>query len=445
MVLFVACHFSARRISVPVKLQNHICNFTGTTIHWLMAHLRSRYILPLIKNGLKYKGIVGIFGHRQVGKTTLLEQVSQNYVTLDRSLDLQRSTETPENFLESRLDGLLPLAIDECQLSPPLFPALKEHVRIDKRPGLFLLSGSVRFSSRKAIRESLTGRMLAYELLPFSISELKGEKMNPLPIDLLRCRGFSGVKILAPDKELHQNVDVRHYLQRGGLPGVCFVRDERTRHDIIESQLDLILDRDLRLVCETSLALSRLKNLARLLARQQGIPLNLSDLARKSRISAPTLNKIIAGLEAIFFIRVIRSEGDETWPVIFFEDQGECAYLAALRSSGEVGSSTNAVSDLERLAFAHLRVPFTYALGLSWDVTQYRCRGGAYVPFVFRSDKFVLGFICMQETHPPLGAIRSAGSFLSKNPGAKMVYLHPGKKIKILNEKEIVLPIELIL
>ena len=77
-----------------------------------MAHLRNRYIRPLLERGLKHKGIVGVFGHRQVGKTTVLSHMTNNYVTFDRAVDLQRSVEAPEHFLESRLASL-PLAIDE--------------------------------------------------------------------------------------------------------------------------------------------------------------------------------------------------------------------------------------------------------------------------------------------------------------------------------------------
>ncbi|QQR80162.1 MAG: ATP-binding protein [Deltaproteobacteria bacterium] len=409
-----------------------------------MPHLRQRYIQESVRSGLKHKGIVGIFGHRQVGKTTLLEQLSKKYVTLDRSTNLQRSMEAPEDFLESNLGSSLPLAIDECQLSPNLFPALKEYVRTHKQPGIFLLSGSVRFSSRKAIRESLTGRMLAYELLPFSISELEGKALKTLPLDLLRCRGFSGIRFSSSVKDF-KNPHILQYLNLGGLPGICFVRNERDRIDIIESQLDLILDRDLKLVCETSLSLLSLKNLVRMLADLQNTPLNLSDLSRKSKISVPTLRKIITGLESIFFIRVIPCEGNEVRPVIFLEDQGEASYLRATRISGNPDYSTNIVSDLERLAFSHLRIPFTYTSGIPWEISQYRQHGGAYVPFVFRAEGKTLGFICMQESSPSLGSSRSAGSFLTKNSQSKLVYLHPGKEIKILNEREIVLPIQLVL
>jgi len=410
----------------------------------VMAHLRNRYIMSLLKRGLKHKGIVGLFGHRQVGKTTVLEQLTNNYVTFDRAIDLERSFEAPEYFLKSHLESI-PLAIDECQLSPPLFPALKEHVRIDKRPGLFLLSGSVRFSSRKAIRESLTGRMLAYELLPFSVSELEEKPLNTLPMDLLNCRGFSGLDLHSPRKTLLENTHAIDYLKFGGLPGICLVRNDRDRNDLIESQIDLILDRDLRLVCDTALSLSSLKNLIRMLAQLQNVPLNLSELARKAKISIPTLRKIITGLEAIFFIRALRCEGNEVRPVLFFEDQGEASYLSSLRLSGEPGTFTNLVLDLERLAFAHLRIPFAYTPGVALEISQYRQQGGAYVPFVLRSSGKALGVICMQEFHPSLSSSRSAGSFLDNTMHSKLIYLHPGKEITLINERELVLPMALIL
>ncbi|MBI4211377.1 MAG: hypothetical protein HY540_01945 [Deltaproteobacteria bacterium] len=119
--------------------------------------------------------------------------------------------------------------------------------------------------------------------------------------------------------------------------------------------------------------------------------------------------------------------------------------MSSVRLSGESGFSANFVGDLERLSFAHLRIPFAYTSGVSWELSQYRQQGGAYVPFVVRASGKALGFICMQENHPSLSSFRSAGSFLTNTPHSKLVYLHPGKEIKILNERELVLPIQLIL
>ncbi len=413
-----------------------------------MPHLRSRYIEPILREGLSHKGIVGLFGHRQVGKTTLLEKLAKQYVTLDRSADLYRAERAAEDFLSSYFrrgtTPAVPLAIDECQLAPSLFPALKEFVRQNKSPGLFLLSGSVRFSSRKAIRESLTGRILSYELLPFSVSEIQGKPVNRLALQLLSSKAFAVShleKLKAYGLENHK--EGMKYLQFGGLPGICFARNERHRTDLIESQLALILDRDLRLVCDTKLSLSTLRSLIEVIAGHQGRPFNLSEISRKARVSAPTLRKLMSGFESIFFLRKVATEGNKSWPVYYFEDQGEASYLLSYRSGNAPSSYSDVIDQLERLAYANLRVSFNYEPGLAWSIFQYRQEGGAYVPFAFRSNGRVIGFLCSLEEKPSLGAIRSAQSFRMAYPGARVVHLHPGKSIQLIHQDEISLPIEL--
>lgn len=404
-----------------------------------MAHIRSRYLTPLVKKGLTHKGIVGIFGHRQVGKTTLIEKLTHYYTTLDSTAQREAANENPAAFVSSLCADPKhhPAAIDECQFAPPLFPEIKEYVRVNKKPGQLILSGSVRFSSRKAIRESLTGRMLSYELLPFSISELEEKPINRLVIELLEAQNFSEFDFSGKGaKGLKNHSIAKKYLNLGGLPGLCFVRDDRDRKDLIESQLDLILDRDLRMVCETELPLSQLRTLARLLAQNQNKPFNYSEISRKSRISTPTLKKVLRGLESIFFIRILNCQGNESRPVIFLEDQGEAFHLSQ--------GSFDEIDDLERLCFAHIRVPLTYESGLSFEISQYRQQGGAYIPFVVQSQRNRVGFLCSSEEVPSLGAIRSALSFKKNFSGAKVVHLHPGKTVHRIAADEISLPIEFV-
>lgn len=113
-----------------------------------MAHYRIRYVESWLRKMLGYTPIVGMFGHRQVGKTALAERISDIYYTMDNRTDLLVAEENPREFLSSIAHSKHTVIIDECQLAPALFPALKEHVRTNKRPGQFLLTGSVRFSSR---------------------------------------------------------------------------------------------------------------------------------------------------------------------------------------------------------------------------------------------------------------------------------------------------------
>ncbi len=135
-----------------------------------MLHLRRRHAHVLYKKLLGFSPLIGIFGHRQVGKTTFLEQVCESYRSFDDISELKSASLDPEKFLQ-RL-GKTPAGIDESQMCAELFPALKEFVRKHKRPGQIILSGSVRFYSRKAIRESLTGRIVNIDMLPLVLTEL---------------------------------------------------------------------------------------------------------------------------------------------------------------------------------------------------------------------------------------------------------------------------------
>ena len=211
-----------------------------------MAHRRNRYIEASLKKIIGASPLIGLLGHRQVGKTTLLEKIAEAYYVLDLKSELDLAVNDPGNYVKTRAGHRV--ALDECQMAPPLFPALKEWVRIHKKPGQFLLSGSVRFTSRDAIRESLTGRIMNLELLPFSIPELLGEPLPHICFEALRANHFNHFLNAFPYQQsqcqkIHK--EIPRYLEFGGLPSVCFLRDEKLRVQKINEQLQTILDRDI--------------------------------------------------------------------------------------------------------------------------------------------------------------------------------------------------------
>jgi transcription elongation GreA/GreB family factor len=56
-----------------------------------MAHERVRHATDRLKQLLAFSPIVGVFGHRQVGKTTLISQHVKSYATLDLRAQLERA------------------------------------------------------------------------------------------------------------------------------------------------------------------------------------------------------------------------------------------------------------------------------------------------------------------------------------------------------------------
>ena len=64
-----------------------------------MPHLGKRYLVPLIQQLTKFSPITGILGHRQVGKTTLLEGFSDDFHTFDQALEKKTDIRSYKEFI----------------------------------------------------------------------------------------------------------------------------------------------------------------------------------------------------------------------------------------------------------------------------------------------------------------------------------------------------------
>ncbi len=376
-----------------------------------MAHDRKRDIIARLKKMIRFSPIVGIFGHRQVGKTHLASQLGAEYVTFDRQSELEIANRDPEHFLTRFTKS--PVVIDECQLCPPLFPALKEHVRIHRQPGQFILTGSVRFTSRRAIRESLTGRLVQLELLPMGMSEMEDAPLSDFLPRLMKLK--KGLPARKPSPYFNETRCTK-FQKTGGLPGICFIRDNEVRTQKLQTLIETLLERDLRLLVETTLSFQSLIGLLRFLAANQGEPLDWASMSRKTRISRPTLKKLFYAFESMYLLRQIPTEGDLTRPSYFLEDQGEASFLAP-------GKHLE-YSDLLRLIYSNIRMQFLYRPELQSQFFRYQSRSGSEIPIAVRTRYGVLGVLPSLERNPTRSTIGSADSFLTRYPTAKVVIIH---------------------
>jgi len=394
-----------------------------------MAHNRKRYIRKHILDALCFAPIVGVLGQRQVGKTTLVEEiVGDQYATFDDEFTLERAESSPSRFLES-FSKLA--AIDECQKSSSIFSALKLRVQKNKRPGQFLLTGSIRFTSRKAIQESLTGRIHLIEMLPLSIAEMNHLNSE----DIMKWPKKSLVDLKSHFKERAKKVKgFDTHLAKGGLPGICFLRKESHRSAKFKSHIETLLRRDLRLIIETTVPFASLQSLLRFLANRQGLPFRLSDASRDAKISPNTLNKLIDAFENMFLIRRVPGIGFTRGDIFYFEDQGMASYL----------NRYTLESDLQRLAFSQLFSHVHSTNMNEFEVFHFDTKAGARVPLVFRVRDSYLGFITTSDTAPSLKAVRSAGAFLNAYPGASVFILSRTKEFEVIDKGIWSMPIEFI-
>ncbi|MBI3534568.1 MAG: ATP-binding protein [Deltaproteobacteria bacterium] len=404
-----------------------------------MPHQRFRFLEVVAKKALGFSTILGLIGQRQVGKTTLAQSLRAEkgeYISFDSRDFLRQAESEPEVFL---LNRKRPFVIDECQLCPVIFPALKEAVRLMPERGRFILTGSVRFSSRKAIRESLTGRILNLEILPMTIAEVYSRPLPSLVNQVLEVKHLEKFSPKKIDTEIltQRNEEFFHYIRRGGLPGICFGRNEAFRKIKFESHIETLLERDLRLLSATTLPLPVLKNILETLSTLQGQALDLAAFSRKVRITPKTLNSLLQAFESMFLIRrLLPLGGGIKKPVFYFEDQGMASYLCAAHPP-------DANNDLLRGLFANLRASFQYRPDYSdFHTYHYRTRGGAEIPLVFRGGKGTLGILPFAggDTLPP-AILGSSRSFCKNFTGSRVLVISYGQKVQLLDQNVLHIPL----
>ena len=103
-------------------------------------------------------------------------------------------------------------SIDEAQLEPGLFRAIKAEVDRDRRPGRFLLTGSSRLLAAPGMADALVGRVEALELWPFAERELTGHH-SPTFVDTV----FDAPPALLKHGTTRRT-EVLERLLRGGFP-----------------------------------------------------------------------------------------------------------------------------------------------------------------------------------------------------------------------------------
>jgi predicted AAA+ superfamily ATPase len=131
---------------------------------------------------LKRFSVVAILGARQVGKTTLADQI----VAATDAPAIRFDLESPADLARladpmlalSDLRGLV--VLDEVQRRPELFPALR--VLADRRPmrTRFLVLGSASPDLLRQSAETLAGRIAYHELPGFDLREVGEEHLNRL-------------------------------------------------------------------------------------------------------------------------------------------------------------------------------------------------------------------------------------------------------------------------
>jgi len=292
-------------------------------------------LLKAIQVRLAESPVVALLGARQVGKTTLANEVAAAWVGPSVVFDLEVSTTrealaaTPERTLGER-QGLV--IVDEVQRLPGLFEVLRPICDNPKRQAVYLLLGSASWGLVKGVSETLAGRVQFVDVGGFSLAEVGFEKQDRL------------------------------WLQ-GGFPRAFLAENPEVWERWMEAFTRTFLERDIPGL-GSKVAPEALGRFWRMLAHFHGQTWNGAELARSMDVSVTAVNHYRDLLAGTFMVRVLPPWFENLGkrlvksPKVYLRDSGVLHHLLgigqmlALQTHPRYGASWEGFA-LEQTLIAH--------------------------------------------------------------------------------------------
>ena len=306
-------------------------------------------------------------GMRQVGKTTVLQDLADNnrtYITLDDVLSLKLAREDPYLFFQTYK---LPLLIDEIQYAPELFSGIKMLVDKSSQSGQVWMTGSQQFLLMKNVSESLAGRLAVLELMGFSIyeQEEKGHLQKPFlpsptPASLLSRKSL---------------LETYRIIWKGSFPEITLKEDEMWAW-FYGSFVKTYIERDVRQLLNIGNELS-FYNFLKVVAARTGQELNLTDIANMLDISLNTVKSWLSVLQASGVIYLLQPYYENITkrivkrPKLYFIDTGLCAYLTDWNTPETLSSGAMSGAIFETFVISEILKSYKHN-GLSPSFYYYR-------------------------------------------------------------------------
>ena len=375
---------------------------------------RSLTNIVLTKLRASDKGIV-IYGARQVGKTTLVNDVVQHSglktltVNADQSKYLDIFSGRDLNKISNLVAGYELLFIDEAQRIPEIGINLK--IILDNlKPLKVIVTGSSSLDLASKVSEPLTGRIWTYKLYPISFFELKKLK-NVF--------------------ELDDNLEER--LLYGSYPDIFSINGHINKIEYLQILSDSYLYKDL-------LELGGLKNsakirdLLKLLAFQIGNEVSLTELGSSLGMGKDTVSRYIDYLEKTFivfrlkgFSRNLRKEVTKM-DKIYFHDLGVrnilIDNLKPLKDRSDVGQLWENLLISERMKY--LSYSQNYGSIYFWRVYT-----GAELDLVEEKDGMLNGY----ELKFGKKSVKAPKGWRITYPKAKFTFINKENYLKFITGK----------
>lgn len=345
-----------------------------------MENYRKRVADEILKRKLEGKGAVLIEGPKWCGKTTTAEQIAGSILYMDdpekREQNALMATLNPKMLL----DGDSPRLIDEWQIVPKLWDAIRFEIDHRKGFGHFILTGSAVPVETTEITHSGTGRITWMTMRPMSLFE-SGESSGEVSLgELFRTPEFiEGKSVLDLNR-------LAFVCCRGGWPQTLEMRDEIAL-DQAYDYLEAVVNNDINRADGVRKDSEKVRRLMRSYARNQGTQTPNTVLAEDIKyndgtsIGEETVASYVSALKKIFVVEDVPAWNPNLRSKTAIRTTDTRYYVDPSIAAAALGAGPNdLIQDLnsfgfilETLCIRDLRV---YADALNGNVYHYRDKDG---------------------------------------------------------------------
>lgn len=344
-----------------------------------MKKYKIRIADKILQKKLNAKGAVLIEGAKWCGKTTTASQIAKSILSMQNPEEKEQNIRLAELSPSRLLNGKTPRLIDEWQLAPKLWDAVR--FEVDKRDEFnqFILTGSAVPADLKEITHTGTGRISRMLMRPMSLFESQ-ESNGSVSLSEL----FSGKTDI--DGENTIDIDELAFLIcRGGWPKAIDLKQNIALAQAID-YYDAVVNSDISRVDNIERNPERAKRLLRAYARSIGTQTKLTSLSDdvnedNNLGTNPTIYNYINALQKIFVIEDshawnpnLRSKtAIRTTDTRYFTDPSIAAAALGLGPNDLIDDIKTMGFFFENLCIRDLRV---YADSLDGTIYHYRDKNG---------------------------------------------------------------------
>lgn len=268
------------------------------------------YIKRTCDENLKLKletfGAVHIIGPKWCGKTTTAKQFAKSYIEMQdpdkREMYLETAKIKPSNLLI----GENPRLIDEWQIAPNLWDAVRVSVDRRNESGLYILTGSNSID-KTSIMHTGTGRIDTLNMYPMSLFET-GESNGSISLSAL----FRDERALDDGCQAELSIDELIFAAcRGGWPSALFKNSDKSKLLVAQSYFEGLCREDISNIDgktrDETVTTLLLRSYARNISTTAANTSILRDIRANTDIGETTFYEYVAALKKLFVIQDIEA------------------------------------------------------------------------------------------------------------------------------------------